>query len=170
MKRKKKDPPAVDPRKVAALIAALRDSDRVRDVLRSEYALDDQETENAIKAGRDSLALAADVDARLEFAARREQLEDLRARARDANDLKTELDVLRELSKLCDLYRAASVADEKSAAESADAALVREHLEALPFVPQGLPIEELARLVAAHWLNSPASDDSPKRKKKPPRT
>lgn len=142
----------VDPRKTAALLASTRDSEKVKEILLTEYDLKEKDVPATLQEGRDALAIAADVDARMEFATRREQLEDLRIRAKDAGDLKTELEVMKEQSKLCDLYRASTVSDEKSAAESSTVALAREHLEALPFVEKGLPFEELARLVANRWI------------------
>ncbi|MDO5765879.1 MAG: hypothetical protein Q4P84_09295, partial [Elusimicrobiales bacterium] len=142
----------VDPRKTAALLASTRDSEKVKEILLTEYGLKEKDVPAALQEGRDALAIAADVDARMEFATRREQLEDLRVRAKDAGDLKTELEVMKEQSKLCDLYRASTVSDEQSAAESSTTALAREHLEALPFVERGLPFEELARLVANRWI------------------
>ena len=148
----KKQQVRVDPRKTAALLASTRDSEKVKEILLTEYGLTEKDVSSAIQEGRDALAIAADVDARMEFATRREQLEDLRIRAKDAGDLKTELDVMKEQSKLCDLYRASTISDERSAAESSTVALAREHLERLPFVENGLPFEELARLVANRWI------------------
>ena len=66
---------------------------------------------------------------------------------------------VKEQSKLCDLYRATSVSDERSAAESSTVALAREHLERLPFVEKGLPFEELARLVANRWIKDESADE-----------
>ncbi len=154
----KKQQVRVDPRKTAALLASTRDSEKVKDILLNEYGLNEKDVQTAIQEGRDALAIAADVDARMEFATRREQLEDLRIRAKDAGDLKTELDVMKEQSKLCDLYRASSISDERSAAESSTVALAREHLESLPFVEKGLPFEELARLVANKWINDESAE------------
>lgn len=150
----KKQQVRVDPRKTAALLASTRDSEKVKDILLNEYGLAEKEVSSAIQEGRDALAIAADVDARMEFATRREQLEDLRIRAKEAGDLKTELDVMKEQSKLCDLYRASTISDERSAAESSTVALAREHLESLPFVEKGLPFEELARLVVNRWIKN----------------
>lgn len=150
----KKKQVRIDPRKTAALLASTRDSEKVKEILLKEYGLDDKDVPAALQDGKDALAAAAEVDSRVEFAARREQLEDLRNRAKDAGELKTELEIMKEQSKLCDLYRASSISDEQSAAESSSVALAREHLEALPFVEKGLPFEELARLVAARWINA----------------
>ena len=66
--------------------------------------------------------------------------------------MRAELDAIKELNKLCDLYKQTSFADVASAAESATLALVREHLEGLDVAPKELPIEELARFVAAAFL------------------
>ena len=148
----------VDPRKTAALLASTRDSEKVKEILLNEYRLKEKDVSSAIQEGRDALAIAADVDARMEFATRREQLEDLRVRAKDAGDLKTELEVMKEQSKLCDLYRASTISDERSAAESSTVALAREHRERLPFVEKGLPCEELARLVANRWIKDESAE------------
>lgn len=150
----KKKQVRIDPRKTAALLASTRDSEKVKEILLNEYGLDDKDVPAALQDGKDALVAAAEVDSRVEFATRREQLEDLRNRAKDAGDLKTELEIMKEQSKLCDLYRASSTSDEQSAAESSAVALAREHLEALPFVEKGLPFEELARMVAARWINA----------------
>lgn len=155
----KKQQVRVDPRKTAALLASTRDSEKVKEILLTEYGLKEKDVSSALQEGRDALAIAADVDARMEFATRREQLEDLRIRAKDAGDLKTELDVMKEQSKLCDLYRASSISDERSAAESSTVALAREHLERLPFIEKGLPFEELARLVANRWIKDESADE-----------
>ena len=144
----KKQQIRVDPRKTAALLASTRDSEKVKEILLTEYGLNEKDVPAVIQEGRDALAIAADVDARMEFATRREQLEDLRIRAKDAGDLKTELDVMKEQSKLCDLYRASTVSDERSAAESST----------VPFVEKGLPFEELARLVANKWIKDESAD------------
>ena len=159
----KKQQVRVDPRKTAALLASTRDSEKVKEILLIEYGLKEKDLPAALQEGRDALAIAADVDARMEFATRREQLEDLRVRAKDAGDLKTELDVMKEQSKLCDLYRASTASDEQSAAESSTVALAREHLEALPFVEKGLPFEELARLVANRWIRDDNEDADERR-------
>ena len=74
----KKQQVRVDPRKTAALLASTRDSEKVKEILLNEYGLKEKDVSSAIQEGRDALAIAADVDARMEFATRREQLEDLR--------------------------------------------------------------------------------------------
>lgn len=94
-------------------------------------------------------ATAEPVITREEFTLRKKQLEDLRRRANDADDLRAELSAIQELNKLCGLYRAHSDEPNDTAVE-----LARQHLEGIGTVEKGLPLEELARRVAFQYMNA----------------
>ena len=79
-----------------------------------------------------------------EFQLRKAQLEDIQTRAHDDGDLRVELAAIQEINKLCGLY---SEPVEKG--ESAAVEIARIHLENTGMVEKGLPIEELARRIAA---------------------
>lgn len=79
-----------------------------------------------------------------EFQIRKNQLEDIQARAHDDGDLRAELAAIQELNKLCGLY-----SEPVENGESASAEIARLHLEGTGVVEKGLPLEELARRVAA---------------------
>lgn len=79
-----------------------------------------------------------------EFQLRKQQLEDIQARALEVGDLRAELDAVKELNKLCGLY-----SEPVENGESAAVEIARLHLEGTGVVPKGLPIEELARRVAS---------------------
>lgn len=135
-------------RRVASFLALCRDGEEVERLTIEEFNVKKSEARALVKSARAFLALAADVDVRAELGLRKEQLEDLLARTRDAGELKIELDTIRELSKLARVYDAATVVNVAESAEAVNVALARGHLEALEVCPRGLPIEELARLVA----------------------
>ena len=59
----KKQQVRVDPRKTAALLASTRDSEKVKEILLTEYGLKEKDVPVALQEGRDALAIAADVDA-----------------------------------------------------------------------------------------------------------
>ena len=59
----KKQKVRVDPRKTAALLASTRDSEKVKEILLTEYGLKEKDVPVALQEGRDALAIAADVDA-----------------------------------------------------------------------------------------------------------
>ena len=79
-----------------------------------------------------------------EFQIRKNQLEDIQARAHDDGDLRAELAAIQELNKLCGLY-----SEPVESGESAAVEIARLHLEGTGVVEKGLPIEELARRIAA---------------------
>lgn len=79
-----------------------------------------------------------------EFLVRKEQLEDIQARAKNDGDLRAELAAIQELNKLCGLY-----SEPVENGESAAVEIARLHLEGTGVVEKGLPIEELARRIAA---------------------
>lgn len=135
------------------MLAVERDADRVVEFCRDSFNVSESVARALIKDARAALAIAADVDVREELGRRKEQLEDLRERARDAGDLRVELSTIQELSKLCDLYGTTSASSAAADVESATVALARAHLEGLGIVPKGLPIEELARQIAAVVMN-----------------
>lgn len=141
-------------RRVASFLAIERDPEAVVAFCQKTFSVSATAAEALIKDARAELALAADVDVREELGRRKEQLEDVRERARDAGDLRVELAAIQELAKLCSLYQTTTVIDAASDAESAVASLARKHLEALEVAPKGLPLEELARLVAARFYES----------------
>lgn len=144
-------------RRAAGLLATLRDADAARAVCRREFGVDGTKLDALIADAKAELASAAEIDLRVEIGTAKKRLEDLRDRAKEAGDLRAELDAIKELNKLCDLYKQTSLADVASAAESATLALVREHLEGLDVAPKDLPIEELARFVAAAFLEKAAA-------------
>lgn len=140
-------------RQIASFLALERDCDAVRDYCVKALHVPQNSVDGAIKAARAELALAADVDVRAEIGLRKEQLEDLLQRARERDDLRIELATVQELSKLCGLYAGTStVVDDQT--EPPAVYLARQHLEALGITPQGLPIEELARLVCVAAFDS----------------
>lgn len=136
-------------RRTAGLLATLRDVDAARAVCRRDFGVDGAELDALIADAKNELALAAEIDLRVEIGTAKKRLEDLRDRAKEVGDLRVELDAIKETNKLCDLYKQTSLADATSAAESATLALVRERLEGIVDAPEGLPVEELARLVEA---------------------
>jgi len=138
-------------RRVASFLALERDRERVVDFCVSSFGCSSDSADALIKAARQELALAADVDFRVELGKRREQLEDLRERARRADDLRVELATIQELNKLANLYQSERV----ELPDDPGAALARQHLEALGVAPNNLPLEELARLVANYVANLP---------------
>ena len=81
-------------------------------------------------------------------------------RTRKAGDLAVELRTLQEISKLSNVYAAPTLFDADESAESPADALARQHLEGLGITPKNLPIEELARQVAAIWLNQMRSQNN----------
>lgn len=139
--------------RVASLLAIERDSERVAQYCKTQLGANDAQAKKLIQEARARLALAADVDVREELGRRKEQLEDVRERAREAGDLRVELAAIQELAKLCDLYKTSNVLDAASEAEGAAVVLARKHLEGIGVAPDGLPIEELARLVAGAFLD-----------------
>lgn len=145
-------------RRVAAVLAVERDVDRVEAYCRDALGVAKTKVAPLIAEARAVLAMAADVDVREELGRRKEQLEDVRERARNAGDLRVELAAIQELAKLCDLYKTTAVVDAESEAEGAVAQLARSHLEALKLAPNGLPLEELARLVAARYIEAVANN------------
>ena len=66
----------------------------------------------------------------------------------------------RTISKLSNVYAAPTLFDADESAESPADALARQHLEGLGITPKNLPIEELARQVAAIWLNQMRSQNN----------
>lgn len=144
-------------RRVASFMALERDSERVAEYCRDNFGTTQRQTDDLIKEARAELALAAEIDAREEIGKRREQLEDLLERARDAGDMRVELAAIQELSKLLDLYKTTNYADAALEIESSAAALARAHLEALGITKKGLPIEELARLIANEYVKTEAA-------------
>lgn len=157
MARTKKSAQLARVRRVASFLAIERDPDAVVNFCKTTFGVSSQSAEALIKDARAELALAADIDVREELGRRKEQLEDVRERARDAGDLRVELAAIQELSKLSGVYQSSTVIDAASDAESAVASLARRHLEALGVAPKGLPLEELARLVAARFYGEGAS-------------
>lgn len=139
-------------RRVAAYLALERDADRVESYCAASFGSSPPEARRLIKEARALLALAADVDVREEIGAKKKQLEDLQQRAKEAGDLRVELSAIQELAKLLDLYASATPIDPENGSESVETTLARKHLEGLGVAPIGLPIEELARLVVAAYL------------------
>lgn len=140
-------------RATAARLAVERDSENVEAFCRESFGVSQAAAKALVKEARARLALAADVDVREELGRRKEQLEDLRERARSSGDLRVELAAIQELSKLCDLYGSAAVSNAASDSESAAVSLARGHLEGLALTQKGLPIEELARQIALLIMN-----------------
>ncbi len=81
-----------------------------------------------------------------EFLLRKQQLEDIQARANMEGDLRSELAAIQEINKLCGLYNTAAEVDTDE-----NAGCARQHLEGLNIAPRGLALEELARRVAAEF-------------------
>lgn len=160
MSRTKKVSQLARVRRVASFIAIERDPEAVVSFCRNTFGVSAQAAEALIRDAKAELALAADVDVREELGRRKEQLEDVRERAREAGDLRVELAAIQELAKLCGVYQSTTVIDTASDAESAVASLARRHLEALGVAPKGLPLEELARLVAANFYGEGAASGS----------
>ena len=149
--KEKVDLNAFAPR-VAAWLAMSRDAEATEKEVERQFGLSRLNAVKVVKLAKEHLALAADVDLRLELGKRREQLDDLLQRARNVGDLAVELRTLQEMSKLSNVYSAPTVFETSDSAESPADALARQHLEGLGLTPKGLPIEELARQVAATWL------------------
>ena len=143
---------AVKVRRVASYLALERDHEKVAAFCAHSFGSSPAECKRLINDARASLALAADVDVREEVGKRKEQLEDLQARAREAGDLRVELSAIQELAKLLDLYQQSQAVDAENSAEGIAASIARKHLEGLGVTPAGLPLEELARLVAAAYM------------------
>ena len=139
--------------RAAAWLAMNPDHDAVKSQIASKFKISQSDAETVLKLAKERLAFAADVDLRLELGTRREQLNDLLNRARDAGDLRVELATLQELSKLSNVYAAPVVFDSEESVESPVEALARKHLESLDLAPAGLPLEELARRVAGSALD-----------------
>lgn len=139
--------------RVAAWLAMSRDAEATEKEIERQFGLSKVNAAKVVKLAKEHLALAADVDLRLELGKRREQLDDLLQRARNVGDLAVELRTLQEMSKLSNVYAAPTVFDTDDGAESPADALARRHLEGLGVAAKGLPIEELARQVAATWLH-----------------
>lgn len=151
MARRRPTAKQVKARRVASYLALERDVERVAEWCRETFGSSDREARELIRAAREELASAADVDQREELGRRREQLEDLRKRAKEGQDLRVELAAIQELSKLLDLYKTSTMIDASAEVESAAVSLARRHLEGLAVAPTGLPIEELARVVALNF-------------------
>lgn len=90
-----------------------------------------------------------------EFQKRKEQLEDLRRRAFDAGDLRSELAAIQEINKLCGLYNEQF----DDSGDSVSVLYARQHLESLNVAPPGLPLEELARRVSVAFSRLPPVED-----------
>lgn len=146
--------------RVAAWLAMTRDAEATEAEVQKQFGLSRVNAAKVVKLAKEHLALAADVDLRLELGKRREQLDDLLRRTRKAGDLAVELRTLQEISKLSNVYAAPTLFDADESAESPADALARQHLEGLGITPKNLPIEELARQVAAIWLNQMRSQNN----------
>ena len=114
--------------RAAAWLAMNPDHDAVKSQIASKFKISQQDAETVLKLAKERLALAADVDLRVELA------------------------TLQELSKLSNVYAAPVVFDSEESVESPVEALARKHLESLDLAPAGLPLEELARRVAGSAL------------------
>lgn len=139
--------------RVAAWLAMSRDAEATEKEVERQFGLSKLNSVKVVKLAKEHLALAADVDLRLELGKRREQLDDLLQRARAVGDLAVELRTLQEMSKLSNVYSAPTVFETSDSAESPADALARSHLEGLNLTAKGLPIEELSRQIAAIILS-----------------
>lgn len=139
--------------RVAAWLAMSRDAEATEKEVERQFGLSKLNSVKVVKLAKEHLALAADVDLRLELGKRREQLDDLLQRARAVGDLAVELRTLQEMSKLSNVYSAPTVFETSDSAESPADALARSHLEGLNLTAKGLPIEELSRQIAAIVLS-----------------
>lgn len=139
--------------RVAAWLAMSRDAEATEKEVERQFGLSKLNSVKVVKLAKEHLALAADVDLRLELGKRREQLDDLLQRARAVGDLNVELRTLQEMSKLSNVYSAPTVFETSDSAESPADALARSHLEGLNLTAKGLPIEELSRQIAAIVLS-----------------
>lgn len=135
--------------RVAAWLAMSRDAEATEKEIERQFGLSKVNAVKVVKLAKEHLALAADVDLRLELGKRREQLDDLLQRARNVGDLAVELRTLQEMSKLSNVYSAPTVFETSDSAESPADALARQHLEGLGLTSKNLPIEELSRQIAA---------------------
>ncbi len=157
--------------RVAAWLAMSRDAEATEKEVERQFGLSKLNSVKVVKLAKEHLALAADVDLRLELGKRREQLDDLLQRARAVGDLNVELRTLQEMSKLSNVYSAPTVFETSDSAESPADALARSHLEGLNLTAKGLPIEELSRQIASNVLSRldagtkiSTSDKKPKRR------
>lgn len=148
-----------------------RDAEATEKEVERQFGLSKLNSVKVVKLAKEHLALAADVDLRLELGKRREQLDDLLQRARAVGDLNVELRTLQEMSKLSNVYSAPTVFETSDSAESPADALARSHLEGLNLTAKGLPIEELSRQIASIVLSRldagtkiSTSDKKPKRR------
>lgn len=139
--------------RVAAWLAMSRDAEATEKEVERQFGLSKLNSVKVVKLAKEHLALAADVDLRLELGKRREQLDDLLQRARAVGDLAVELRTLQEMSKLSNVYSAPTVFETSDSAESPADALARSHLEGLNLTAKGLPIEELSRQIASIVLS-----------------
>lgn len=139
--------------RVAAWLAMSRDAEATEKEVERQFGLSKLNSVKVVKLAKEHLALAADVDLRLELGKRREQLDDLLQRARAVGDLAVELRTLQEMSKLSNVYSAPTVFETNDSAESPADALARSHLEGLNLTAKGLPIEELSRQIASIVLS-----------------
>lgn len=139
--------------RVAAWLAMSRDAEATEKEVERQFGLSKLNSVKVVKLAKEHLALAADVDLRLELGKRREQLDDLLQRARAVGDLNVELRTLQEMSKLSNVYSAPTVFETSDSAESPADALARSHLEGLNLTAKGLPIEELSRQIASIVLS-----------------
>jgi len=116
--------------------------------LEGRHNLTGKSAVKVIADARRKITLAADFARAEEIGRAYHRLNDLYAQAKKGRDFRTALSVQRELDKLLGLYEENGDGDSAGggAEDPRDAAMARQHLEALGFGRKGAPLAELARL------------------------
>lgn len=134
------------------LLVTLADVEIVTEKLCSDYKISRRAATKLISQAKRAISEAAETDVRREIGQQKKRLDIIYETATKEGDARTALDAVRERSKLLRLYEKADLEAINDTMESEREALVRKHLESFE-VEHGLPLEELARLIALRYCN-----------------
>lgn len=149
---------------VVLLLVRYRDAAAAREQAIADWRLSEKEADAALAEARRRLTLAADYDRVEELGRAIGRHNDLYEAARTAlnqkgaeatgSDINACTNILKEISRLLDLYRPSQLPGGDNTLEAAELRQVRDYLAALE-IPGGedLPAAELARIAVTHLAN-----------------
>jgi hypothetical protein len=122
-----------------------------------KYKVTKEEAETVLKEAKQKITTASTVSAREELGLSLTCLKDLYKQAVKNKDLKTALSIIKEKNRILNLYDSDDLELISESAKTRTEELVRQHLEpllvGLNLGKEGLPLEEVARLIASYILN-----------------
>lgn len=149
---------------IVLLLVRYRDLRAAREQAIRDWKLDDKHADSAVEEARRRLTLAADYDRVEELARAIRRHNDLYEAARAAigekgaeatgSDINACTNILKEISRLLDLYRPGNLPGGDNSREAAELRQVRGYLETLE-IPGGdeMPVAELARIAVTQLAN-----------------